>query len=404
MFYENKKQETTEISTIYSAPQGSTRSSEDDDYPKPDGPTNSEQETKDHAEFLANLQEQVLKNPGIGIRALSREMNVAASTMKLALNEDLRYYSYKRCKGQLLTEEAREKRLINAKKLLSKVKHPAEKNLWLASSTKDIPRVMQTKFPQTVMVLGCVSSEGDLMPPHFFREGLRLTSDGYVELLNTVVKPWIRRVVDGMPYVWQQDSAPRHTSRKSQKWLSENFYDFTSPNVWPPNSPDLNPIDYFVWGGVEKDTDRTPSNTKAINWAWDKIKTVFAAFPGETVASACSRFQSRIEAVIDANAEGVTSMSEAGGVSRLHFRRRGANREGAKPRWPINPHSPPARCPVRYGVPGGVQHAMEYQGASSTLWSTRGSPVRYGVPGGVQYAMEYQVQSSTLWRTFDYNA
>ncbi|KAL1110096.1 hypothetical protein AAG570_008173 [Ranatra chinensis] len=41
------------------------------------------------AEFLANLQEQVLKNPGIGIRALSREMNVAASTMKLALNEDL---------------------------------------------------------------------------------------------------------------------------------------------------------------------------------------------------------------------------------------------------------------------------------------------------------------------------
>ncbi|KAL1130494.1 hypothetical protein AAG570_011742 [Ranatra chinensis] len=35
------------------------------------------------AEFHANLQEKVLKNPGIGIRALSREMNVAASTMKL---------------------------------------------------------------------------------------------------------------------------------------------------------------------------------------------------------------------------------------------------------------------------------------------------------------------------------
>ncbi|KAL1137613.1 hypothetical protein AAG570_009309 [Ranatra chinensis] len=33
----------------------------------------------------------------------------------------------------------------------------------------------------------------------------------------------------------------------------------------------------------------------------DKIKTAFAALPRETVASACSRFQSRIEAVIDAN-------------------------------------------------------------------------------------------------------
>ena len=75
----------------------------------------------------------------------------------------------------------------------------------------EIPRVMQTKFPQTVMVFGCVSSEGDVMPPHFFREGLRLNSDGYVELLNTVVKPWITRIANGRPYVWQQDSAPCHT-------------------------------------------------------------------------------------------------------------------------------------------------------------------------------------------------
>ena len=159
--------------------------------------------------------------------------------------------------------------------------------------------MMQTKFPQTVMVFECVSSEGDVMPPHFFQEGLRLNSDGYVELLNTVVKPWITRVANGRPYVWQQDSAPCHTSGKSQKWLSENFYDFISPNVWPPNSPDLNPMDYFVWGAVEKDTNCTSSNTKA--QLMDKIKTVFEALPRETVASACSRFRTRIEAVIDAN-------------------------------------------------------------------------------------------------------
>ncbi|KAL1130056.1 hypothetical protein AAG570_012999 [Ranatra chinensis] len=94
--------------------------------------------------------------------------------------------------------------------------------------------------------------EGDVMPPHFFREGLKLTSDGYVEFLNTVVKPWIIRVANGRPYVCQQDSAPCHTSGKSQNWLSENFYDFTSPNVWPPNSPDLNPTDYFVWAQLKK--------------------------------------------------------------------------------------------------------------------------------------------------------
>ncbi|KAL1114925.1 hypothetical protein AAG570_007748 [Ranatra chinensis] len=138
------------------------------------------------------------------------------------------------------------------------------------------------KSPETI-------DSGDVMPPHFFQEGLRLTSDGYVGLLNTVVKPWIRRVADGRPYVWQQDSAPCHTSGKSQKWLFENFYDFTGPNVRPPNSPDLNPTDYFVWGAVEKDT----SNTKA--QLMDKIKTVFAALPRETVASAYSWFRSRMK-------------------------------------------------------------------------------------------------------------
>ena len=34
---------------------------------------------------------------------------------------------------------------------------------------------------------------------HFFRNGIKLNSDAYVELLNTVVKPWITRVANGRP-------------------------------------------------------------------------------------------------------------------------------------------------------------------------------------------------------------
>lgn len=63
---------------------------------------------------------------------------------------------------------------------------------------------MQTKFSQTVLVFGCVSSEGNVMLQHFFIEGLSLNSDSCVELLNTVVKPWITRVANDKPYVWQQ--------------------------------------------------------------------------------------------------------------------------------------------------------------------------------------------------------
>ena len=76
-----------------------------------------------------------------------------------------------------------------------------QNNRWLACCPKDTPCVMKTKFSQTVMVFGCVSSEGDKMPPHFFREGLRLNLDAYMELLITVVKPLITRVANGRSYV-----------------------------------------------------------------------------------------------------------------------------------------------------------------------------------------------------------
>ena len=79
-----------------------------------------------------------MEDPANGIRTLSRELNASATIVKLALNEDLRHYSYKCRRGQLLTEKARENRLTNGKKLLSKVKHPAEpQTIWLFSDEKN---------------------------------------------------------------------------------------------------------------------------------------------------------------------------------------------------------------------------------------------------------------------------
>ena len=88
----------------------------------------------------SKICKKVLEDPGIGIQALSCELNVSASTMKLAFNEDL-YYSYKYYRGQLLPEKACEKHLTNAKKLLSKVKHPVEPQaIWFFSNKKNLPR------------------------------------------------------------------------------------------------------------------------------------------------------------------------------------------------------------------------------------------------------------------------
>ena len=46
----------------------------------------------------------------------------------------------------------------------------------IATNNRHEPRVMKTKFPATVIVLGVGSSEGHIMPPHIFEVGLKVNT------------------------------------------------------------------------------------------------------------------------------------------------------------------------------------------------------------------------------------
>ena len=72
---------------------------------------------------------------------------------------------------------------------------------------------------------------------------------------------------------------------------------FTLPSL-APSSPDLNPLDYFVWSYVENITNMTSHNTKATLVA--AIRRVFAELPPALVEKTCSQFRIRIEAVNEA--------------------------------------------------------------------------------------------------------
>ena len=54
----------------------------------------------------------------------------------------------------------------------------------------------------------------------------------------------------------------------------------------PPSSPDLNPLDYFIWSYVENITNMTSHNTKAS--LITAIRQVFAKLPLALVEKACS--------------------------------------------------------------------------------------------------------------------
>jgi len=39
-------------------------------------------------------------------------------------------------------------------------------------------------------------------------------------------------------------------AKLTQAWLSANCRDFINKEPWPPNSPDLNPLDFHVCGAM----------------------------------------------------------------------------------------------------------------------------------------------------------
>ena len=109
--------------------------------------------------------------------------------------------------------------------------------IWIATTNRDVPWVMKTKFPATVMVFGVVSSEGRIMPPHIFEVGLKVNTKVYLDMLKNVVIPWCNQVTGGRPWMCQQDSAPAYKFKETQAWLQKVCNDFVPFSHWPPLFP-----------------------------------------------------------------------------------------------------------------------------------------------------------------------
>src|SRR3954471_3502493 len=89
-------------------------------------------------------------------------------------------------------------------------------------------------------------------------------------IINSLLPQVIEDCEKLMPgsFIFQQDGAPAHTARQTQEWLALKSPEMINKDEWPPNSPDLNPLDYYVWGAMlhmyQKYTPK-PTNKKHTN-------------------------------------------------------------------------------------------------------------------------------------------
>ena len=65
--------------------------------------------------------------------------------------------------------------------------------------------------------------------------------------------------ISGGYFTFQQDSASEHRARHTVVLLFRGTPDFKSPQlgIWPPNIPDLNPVDCHSWSLLEQRVYRT---------------------------------------------------------------------------------------------------------------------------------------------------
>lgn len=131
----------------------------------------------------------------------------------------------------IFIREDQDKRLTKFKSLLNKLKHQEKSGIAVVSSNiksfvqgqkvnrqkidgcqKSSKRYQQSytkKFAASLMILGVVTSEDDLVPQHFFLQSARINTTAYTEKLNLSIISEAR----GRQYVFKKHSALSHATQ-----------------------------------------------------------------------------------------------------------------------------------------------------------------------------------------------
>ena len=287
-----------------------------DNIPSP-GQTISEARRSVKEDVAARIEQ----DPNVSIRALGREFGVAEATMRRVVKKDLGLKSLAKPKIQQLTPTQREKRLIMCRLMLNRMKgmtkplifsdekdflltkhHNRRNERTIASSSKDVDPsnrfVGRPKFPQKAMFFGFVGSDGKSFPGVWIKG--TLNADRYKQILIHNGIPILDNTYGKDNYVWVQDGAPCHTANSVLAYLKNKLRSrgFWSKGTWPPNSYNLNPLDYSVWEEVDKKANNVfHSNLDSMKAAVDREWTNMSP---DYIRKTCRRFRSKLQSCIAA--------------------------------------------------------------------------------------------------------
>lgn len=269
---------------------------------------------------VKRVRQALQRNPRRSVNQMATKLEISQTSLRRIMKNKLQVKAYKIQKVQDLTAAQKKVRLERAKAL--KARHARSELNNLVFSDEKIFTVQQIvnkqndrvylkdrssignehllafrkQKPASLMVWAAITRNGR-SPLVFVPEGCKINAQVYRELiLEGALEPWTRKHFGSEPYVFQQDSAPAHKAKETVRWLQNHVPDFISPAMWPPYSPDLNPMDFSIWGILEakvsaKKYDTVEGLKNALVREWKRI-------PQSVVCAAYDSFFDRLDRII----------------------------------------------------------------------------------------------------------
>jgi len=100
---------------------------------------------------------------------------------------------------------------------------------------------------------------------------------------------------------FQQDSAPAHRAHDTIEFLHRETPDFIGPELWPANSPDLNPVDYRICGLMEERVYQSP--IQDVDGLKQRLISVWAEFKQSVINNAIDQWRPRLRACVRASGQ-----------------------------------------------------------------------------------------------------
>lgn len=120
-----------------------------------------------------------------------------------------------------------------------------------------------------IMIWGCFAWSGVGNLVHIEST---MTAEKYIDILCENLEESVLKLGLENDFIFQQDNDPKHTAKASTKFFKNSKIKLLE---WPPQSPDLNPIEN-LWSYLDEKIDKTNVSNKtnyfeALQHAWERI-------------------------------------------------------------------------------------------------------------------------------------